>query len=35
MDADGANIFRITRNTLFDNQPEVMPDGRILYARWE
>ena len=35
MDADGANVFRITRNTLFDNQPEVMPDGRILYARWE
>ena len=35
MDADGANIHRITRNTLFDNQAEVMPDGRILYARWE
>ncbi len=35
MDADGANIHRITRNTLFDNHPEVMPDGRILYARWE
>jgi hypothetical protein len=35
MDSDGANIHRITRNTLFDNHPEVMPDGRILYARWE
>ncbi|MHC4250532.1 MAG: HzsA-related protein [Planctomycetota bacterium] len=35
MDADGSNVFRITRNTLFDNHPEVMPDGRILYARWE
>ncbi len=35
MEADGANIYRITRNTLFDNHPEVMPDGRILYARWE
>ena len=35
MNADGSNIFRITRNTLFDNHPEVMPDGRILYARWE
>jgi len=35
MNSDGSNIFRITRNTLFDNHPEVMPDGRILYARWE
>ena len=35
MDADGANIHRITRNTLFDHNPEILPDGRILYARWE
>ncbi|MCX5656347.1 MAG: hypothetical protein NTY65_17055 [Planctomycetota bacterium] len=35
MDADGANIHQIERNNLFDNQPSVMPDGRILYARWE
>jgi len=35
MNADGSNIHRITRNTLFDNHPEVLPDGRILYARWE
>lgn len=35
MDADGANIHRITRNTLFENQASVMPDGRILYKRWE
>jgi len=35
MNADGSNIYRITRNTLFDNHPEVTPDGRILYARWE
>jgi len=35
MEADGANIHQITRNTLFDNHAELMPDGRILYARWE
>ena len=35
MGSDGANIRRITRNTLFDNHPALLPDGRILYARWE
>ena len=35
MTADGANIHQIARNTLFDNHGEAMPDGRILYARWE
>ncbi len=35
MDFDGANIHQITKNTLFDNHAELMPDGRILYARWE
>ena len=35
MNADGSNILRITRNTLFDNHPALLPDGRILYARWE
>jgi hypothetical protein len=35
MEADGANIFQITKNTLFDNHPSLMPDGRIMYARWE
>ena len=35
MDRDGANIHQITRNTLFDNHASLMPDGRILYARWE
>ncbi len=35
MDADGANIHQIDRNNLFDNQASLMPDGRILYARWE
>ncbi len=35
MEADGANIRQITKNTLFDNHSELLPDGRILYARWE
>jgi len=35
MTPDGANIHQITKNTLFDNHAELLPDGRILYARWE
>ncbi len=35
MDADGANIQQIEHNNLFQNQASLMPDGRILYARWE
>lgn len=35
MEADGANIHQITKNTLFDNHASLLPDGRILYARWE
>ena len=35
MGADGANIHQITKSTLFENQPSLLPDGRILYKRWE
>jgi hypothetical protein len=35
MDADGANIHQITKSTLFENQAGLMPDGRIVYKRWE
>ena len=35
MEPDGANIYQITKNTLFDNHSELMADGRILYARWD
>jgi len=35
MEGDGANIHQITKNTLFDNHAELLPDGRIIYARWE
>lgn len=35
MDHDGANIHQITKNTLFDRPTDILPDGRILYDRWE
>jgi len=35
MAPDGANIHQITKNTLFDRPTQIMPDGRILYDRWE
>jgi len=35
MEPDGANIHQISKNTLFDGHPSIMPDGRILYDRWE
>ncbi len=35
MSPDGANIHQITKNTLFDRPTQIMPDGRILYDRWE
>jgi hypothetical protein len=34
-DADGTNIRRLSFNTAHDNTPWVLPDGRILYTRWE
>lgn len=34
-DADGENLLRLSANYLNDFTPSVMPDGRILYARWE
>ena len=35
MDADGANIHQIGRSTLFEGHPALLPDGRIIYDRWE
>ena len=35
MDADGANINQLARSTLFEDHASLMPDGRILYSRWE
>lgn len=34
-DADGRHIELISANTEHDNTPWVLPDGRILYTRWE
>jgi hypothetical protein len=35
MESDGANIYQISKNTLFDSRGRMLPDGRILYDRWE
>jgi hypothetical protein len=35
MESDGANIYQITKNKLFDKPTDIMPDGRILYDRYE
>ena len=35
MEGDGANIHQIGRSTLFEGHSALLPDGRILYYRWE
>ncbi|MBM3891039.1 MAG: hypothetical protein FJ388_18150, partial [Verrucomicrobia bacterium] len=35
MEADGANIHQIGKSTLFEGHGALLPDGRILYDRWE
>ncbi|HID75920.1 MAG TPA: hypothetical protein EYP56_07980 [Planctomycetaceae bacterium] len=35
MDADGANIQQIGHNTLHEGHPSLLPDGRVVYDRWE
>lgn len=34
-DADGKNITQISANIEHDNTPSVLPDGRLLFTRWE
>jgi hypothetical protein len=34
-DSKGANLRRISYNGEHDNTPWVLPDGRVLYTRWE
>ncbi|MCP4377883.1 MAG: hypothetical protein GY794_17110 [bacterium] len=34
-DANGGNIRQISSNNEHDNTPAVLPDGRILFTRWE
>lgn len=35
MEADGANIHQIAHSTLHEGHSAVLPDGRVLYDRWE
>ena len=35
MDADGANPHQLGKSTLFEGHAVMMPDGRLLYDRWE
>lgn len=35
MNADGSDVHSISVNTVNEFDPAVLPDGRILYGRWE
>ena len=35
MNADGSNIRQLGHNTQFEGHGSLMPDGRVLYTRWE
>jgi len=35
MNGDGSNIHQIGYNTQFEGRASLMPDGRLLYTRWE
>jgi len=35
MESDGANIHQIGKSTLFEGHGTLLPDGRLLYYRWE
>lgn len=35
MDADGSNLLMLSANNVRDDRPAIMPDGQILYSRWE
>jgi len=35
MSAAGANVHQLTRSIAHENQLSLMPDGRILYSRWD
>ncbi len=34
-DSDGGNVRMISTNIEHDNTPWVLPDGRVIYMRWE
>ena len=35
MDGDGGNIQRLSANAISEDRPAVLPDGRIVYTRWD
>jgi len=35
MEKDGANITQLGKSSLFEGHSSILPDGRILYDRWE
>jgi hypothetical protein len=35
MDGDGKNIRKLSNSSVSENTPCVLPDGRIMYTRWE
>jgi len=35
MDSDGKNMRKLTNSSVSEASPVMMPDGRILYTRWE
>ncbi len=35
MDSDGRNMQRLSNSSVSEASPAVLPDGRIMYTRWE
>ncbi|MBM4042797.1 MAG: hypothetical protein FJ290_30280, partial [Planctomycetes bacterium] len=35
MDADGRNLRKLSNSSVSEASPVLMPDGRLLYTRWE
>lgn len=35
MERDGSDVRCVSQNTLSDFSPQVLPDGRVLFTRWE
>ena len=35
MDADGKRLHPLSSNIVHDSTPAVLPDGRVMYTRWE
>lgn len=35
MNADGSGVMRLSANSITEDRPAVLPDGRIMYTRWD